>query len=138
MCLRFSTANVADSKYGKYFSDNLECQKRLEDFEGQYRACMATLSRSHDARRCGSHMLITALAHQIPPGLHQYKPVDSRETQILGRFPMRNRFISEYIYHKTGKYRSSKQIGSRLQQFRDTSEGRECEYPSRTSCLCVH
>ncbi|KAG1866953.1 hypothetical protein C8R48DRAFT_772153 [Suillus tomentosus] len=58
-------------------------------------------------------------------GLHQYKPVDSRETQILGRFPMRNRFISEYIYHKTGKYRSSKQIGSRLQQFRDTSEGRE-------------
>ncbi|KAG1738188.1 hypothetical protein EDB19DRAFT_1636502 [Suillus lakei] len=59
------------------------------------------------------------------PGLHEYKPVDSRETQILGRFPMRNRFISEYIYHKTGKHRSSKQIGSRLQQFRDTSEGRE-------------
>lgn len=58
-------------------------------------------------------------------GLHEYKPVDSRETQILGRFPMRNRFISEYIYHKTGKYRSSKQIGSRLQQIRDTSEGRE-------------
>ncbi|KAG2122329.1 hypothetical protein DEU56DRAFT_864478 [Suillus clintonianus] len=58
-------------------------------------------------------------------GLHEYKPVDSRETQILGRFPMRNRFISEYIYHKTGMYRSSKQIGSRLQQFRDTSEGRE-------------
>ncbi|KAG2158558.1 uncharacterized protein EDB93DRAFT_1118910 [Suillus bovinus] len=58
-------------------------------------------------------------------GLQEYKPVDSRETQILGRFPMRNRFISEYIYHKTGKHRSSKQIGSRLQQFRDTSEGRE-------------
>ncbi|KAG1882335.1 hypothetical protein F4604DRAFT_422405 [Suillus subluteus] len=58
-------------------------------------------------------------------GLHEYKPIDSRETQILGRFPMRNRFISEYIYHKTGKYRSSKQIGSRLQQIRDTSEGRE-------------
>ncbi|KAG0694437.1 hypothetical protein DFH29DRAFT_815357 [Suillus ampliporus] len=38
---------------------------------------------------------------------------------------MRNRFISEYIYRKTGKHRSSKQIGSRLQQFRDTSEGRE-------------
>lgn len=58
-------------------------------------------------------------------GLHEYKPIDSRETQILGRFPMRNRFISEYIYQKTGKYRSSKQIGSRLQQIRDTSEGRE-------------
>ncbi|KAG2067920.1 hypothetical protein BDR04DRAFT_1057430 [Suillus decipiens] len=58
-------------------------------------------------------------------GLHEYEPVDSRETQILGRFPKRNHFISEYIYHKTGKYRSSKQIGSRLQQFRDTPEGRE-------------
>ncbi|KAG1767469.1 hypothetical protein EV702DRAFT_1146655 [Suillus placidus] len=58
-------------------------------------------------------------------GLQEYKPVESRETQILGRFPMRNRFISKYIYHKTGKHRSSKQIGSRLQQFRDTSEGRE-------------
>jgi hypothetical protein len=75
-------------------------------------------------------ILITASPHILFPGLHEYKPVDSRETQILGRFPMRNRFISDYIYQHTGKYRSSKQIGSRLQQFRDTSEGRECEYPS--------
>ncbi|OJA17332.1 hypothetical protein AZE42_05915 [Rhizopogon vesiculosus] len=60
-----------------------------------------------------------------PPGLQEYEPVDSRETRILGRFPMRNRFISEYIFRTTGKYRSSKQIGSRLQQLRDTSEGRE-------------
>ncbi|KAG1762335.1 hypothetical protein EDD22DRAFT_581650 [Suillus occidentalis] len=67
-------------------------------------------------------------------GLHEYKPVDSRETQILGRFPMRNRFISEYIYQHTGKYRSSKQIGSRLQQFRDTSEGRELIDSLTRSC----
>ena len=47
-------------------------------------------------------------------------PQDTRETRILGRFPMRNRFISEYIYKKTGKRRTAKQVGSRIQQLRDT------------------
>ncbi|KAG2064305.1 hypothetical protein BDR04DRAFT_1110309 [Suillus decipiens] len=51
--------------------------------------------------------------------------VHSREARVLCRFPQRNQFISDYIYRKTGKYRSSKQIGSRLQQFKDTLEGRE-------------
>lgn len=88
---------------------------------------MATLSRGHNVERCGSLLLITALPYMTPSGLQEYEPVDSRETRILGRFPMRNRFISEYIFRMTGKYRSSKQIGSRLQQLRDTSEGRECE-----------
>jgi len=60
-------------------------------------------------------------------GLQEYGPVHSREAHILSRFPQRNQFISDYIYRKTGKYRSSKQIGSRLQQFKDTSEGRECK-----------
>lgn len=40
---------------------------------------------------------------------------------------MRNRFISDYIHRTTGKYRSAKQVGSRLQQLRDTAEGRECK-----------
>ncbi|KIJ63489.1 hypothetical protein HYDPIDRAFT_112907 [Hydnomerulius pinastri MD-312] len=57
--------------------------------------------------------------------LQEYEPEDSRETRILGRYPMRNRFISEYIHRATGKYRSAKQVGSRLQQLRDTAEGRE-------------
>lgn len=46
---------------------------------------------------------------------------------MLGRYPMRNRFISDYIQNTTGKYRSAKQVGSRLQQLRDTAEGRERE-----------
>ncbi|KIY46110.1 hypothetical protein FISHEDRAFT_23783, partial [Fistulina hepatica ATCC 64428] len=54
------------------------------------------------------------------PGLERYRPDDSRETRLLGRFPMRNKFISEYIYQKTGKRRTAKQVGSRLQQLRDT------------------
>ncbi|KAI6043525.1 hypothetical protein EDC04DRAFT_3088049 [Pisolithus marmoratus] len=57
--------------------------------------------------------------------LQEYVPEDSRETRILGRFPMRNRFISDYIYRSTGKVRSAKQVGSRLQQLRDTAEGRQ-------------
>ncbi|KAG2156737.1 uncharacterized protein EDB93DRAFT_1200595 [Suillus bovinus] len=61
-------------------------------------------------------------------GLQEYgsvHPSYAREAHILSRFPQRNQFISDYIYRKTGKYRSSKQIGSRLQQFKDTFEGRE-------------
>lgn len=61
-------------------------------------------------------------------GLEAYQPDDSRETRLLGRFPMRNRFISEYIMHKTGKRRTAKQVGSRLQQLRDTCGGKRLLY----------
>ncbi|KIM36784.1 hypothetical protein M413DRAFT_448921 [Hebeloma cylindrosporum] len=57
-------------------------------------------------------------------GLENYQPDDSRETRLLGRFPMRNRFISDWIFEKTGKTRSAKQVGSRLQQLRDTCGGK--------------
>ncbi|EAU91839.1 hypothetical protein CC1G_04606 [Coprinopsis cinerea okayama7 len=57
-------------------------------------------------------------------GLENYKPDDSRETRLLGRFPLRNRFISDWIFEKTGKRRTAKQVGSRLQQLRDTCGGK--------------
>ncbi|KAJ7636223.1 hypothetical protein FB45DRAFT_717330, partial [Roridomyces roridus] len=53
-------------------------------------------------------------------GLQNYVPDDSRETRMLGRFPRRNRFISDYIFQRTGKRRSAKQVGSRLQQLRES------------------
>ncbi|KAJ7077026.1 hypothetical protein C8R44DRAFT_573857, partial [Mycena epipterygia] len=53
-------------------------------------------------------------------GLELYQPEDSRETRILGRFPQRNQFISDYIWEKTGKRRVPKQVGSRLQQLRES------------------
>ncbi|KAJ7796088.1 hypothetical protein B0H14DRAFT_2852866 [Mycena olivaceomarginata] len=56
-------------------------------------------------------------------GLEKYQPDDSRETRMLGRFPRRNRFISDYIFDKTGKRRSPKQVGSRLQQLRESCGG---------------
>jgi transcriptional enhancer factor len=37
---------------------------------------------------------------------------------------MRNQYISDYIYRTTGKRRSAKQVGSRLQQLRDTFHGK--------------
>ncbi|KAF4598930.1 hypothetical protein EYR38_007343 [Pleurotus pulmonarius] len=57
-------------------------------------------------------------------GLESYQPDDSRETRLLGRFPMRNRYISDYIWKVTGKRRTAKQVGSRLQQLRDTCGGK--------------
>ena len=64
------------------------------------------------------------VSHQLT-GLEQYIPNNSRETLVLGRFPMRNRYISNYIFQKTGKRRTAKQVGSRLQQLRDTCGGRQ-------------
>ncbi|KAF7300483.1 TEA domain-containing protein [Mycena chlorophos] len=58
-------------------------------------------------------------------GLEAYVPDDSRETRLLGRFPRRNRFISDYIFDKTGKRRSAKQVGSRLQQLRESCGGKK-------------
>ncbi|KAF7375756.1 TEA domain-containing protein [Mycena sanguinolenta] len=68
--------------------------------------------------RCG-----TRLTPAI--GLENYQPDDSRETRMLGRFPRRNRFISDYIFQKTGKRRSAKQVGSRLQQLRESCGGKK-------------
>ncbi|KAJ7746158.1 hypothetical protein DFH07DRAFT_1038585, partial [Mycena maculata] len=77
-------------------------------------------------------------------GLEQYQPDDTRETRMLGRFPRRNRFIAEYILEKTGKYRSAKQVGSRLQQLRESCGGEKLMHllspfrqpNSRGSCTC--
>ncbi|KAI0035594.1 hypothetical protein K488DRAFT_68283 [Vararia minispora EC-137] len=56
--------------------------------------------------------------------LDKYRPETSRSARSLSRFPNRNRFISDYIYHVTGKRRTAKQVGSRLQQLRDTCGGK--------------
>ncbi|KAJ7434483.1 hypothetical protein FB451DRAFT_1467602, partial [Mycena latifolia] len=57
--------------------------------------------------------------------LEQYTPTMCRDTVFLGRFPGRNQFISEYIWRKTGQRRTTKQIASRLQQLRESSQGHE-------------
>lgn len=52
---------------------------------------------------------------------------------------MRNKFISDYIFNVTGKRRTPKQVGSRLQQLRDTAEGKRstCISPYRShNAIC--
>ncbi len=74
---------------------------------------------------CLSSRLWTEKLNVAFSGLDNYKPAESRSTRSLGRFPMRNKFVSDYIYDKTGKRRTPKQVGSRIQQLRDTSSGKQ-------------
>ncbi|KAJ6559378.1 hypothetical protein DFH09DRAFT_1083546 [Mycena vulgaris] len=53
-------------------------------------------------------------------GLAQYQPSVCKDTVLLGRFPQRNKFIAQYIWTTTGQRRTPKQIGSRLQQLRES------------------
>ncbi|KAJ7230400.1 hypothetical protein GGX14DRAFT_583088 [Mycena pura] len=55
--------------------------------------------------------------------LEKYRPGGS-PNRILRRFPKRNRFISDHIFAVTGSRRTTKQVGSRLQQMRDTCRDR--------------
>jgi hypothetical protein len=59
--------------------------------------------------------------------LERYQTDYLRATKPPGRFPMRNRFISDFIYQATGKRRTPKQVGSRLQQLKDTCRGKRGE-----------
>ncbi|KAF5385806.1 hypothetical protein D9615_002195 [Tricholomella constricta] len=54
--------------------------------------------------------------------LEKYRPASSGDPRLLRRFPKRNRFISDHIFKITGKLRTPKQVGSRLQQLRDTCQ----------------
>lgn len=63
-------------------------------------------------------------------GLEKYKPSESKSTRALGRFPMRNKFVADYIYDTTKVRRTPKQVGSRIQQLRDTQSGKQSK-PSR-------
>ncbi|KIK05809.1 hypothetical protein K443DRAFT_90627 [Laccaria amethystina LaAM-08-1] len=88
--------------------------------------------KSWKTARGGEIVWPPELESALIEGLENYQPDDSRETRLLGRFPMRNRFISDWIYEKTGKRRTAKQVGSRLQQLRDTCGGKRCKSPNAT------
>lgn len=56
--------------------------------------------------------------------LRLYRPV-SKSGRPLRRFTKRNVFISRHIFNKTGKSRTPKQVGSRLQQISESSPDAE-------------
>ena len=57
-------------------------------------------------------------------GLERYRPAEAKSNRVLGRFPMRNKFVADHIFETTGQRRTPKQVGSRIQQLRDTSSGK--------------
>ncbi|KAI0328812.1 hypothetical protein GY45DRAFT_1435875 [Cubamyces sp. BRFM 1775] len=57
-------------------------------------------------------------------GLEKYTPAESKSPRGLSRFPNRNKFIAQHILNKTGQIRTAKQVGSRIQQLRDTAAGK--------------
>jgi len=63
------------------------------------------------------------LTNAVALALEKYQLERTWVNKSLDRFPMRNRFISDYIFEVTGKRRTPKQVGSRLQQMRDTCKG---------------
>ncbi|KJA25695.1 hypothetical protein HYPSUDRAFT_37135 [Hypholoma sublateritium FD-334 SS-4] len=60
------------------------------------------------------------LEEALLQGLAEYRPSSARDPSLLRRFPRRNKWISNYIFQRTGKARTAKQVGSRLQQLRET------------------
>ncbi|KAF8972704.1 hypothetical protein BDZ97DRAFT_1913190 [Flammula alnicola] len=76
-----------------------------------------------------------ALEEALLQGLEAYRPSSARDPSLLQRFPRRNKWISDFIFQQTGKTRTAKQVGSRLQQLRET-----CEDPEiiSSSPFCMH
>ncbi|TFY73468.1 hypothetical protein EWM64_g10544, partial [Hericium alpestre] len=56
--------------------------------------------------------------------LDKYRPETSRSQRSLSRFPNRNRFISDYIFHVTGKRRTAKQVAVASSSFETRAAAR--------------
>jgi len=80
--------------------------QELENPERRRSRLASWVGGGSDWRREGYSTVVNRL-NLHDTGLENYQPDDSRETRLLGRFPMRNRFISDWIYEKTGKRRNN-------------------------------
>ncbi|KAJ6549370.1 hypothetical protein DFH09DRAFT_1169172 [Mycena vulgaris] len=75
--------------------------------------------KTRETLRGGETIWPLELEAALLEGLEKYQPDDSKETRMLGH-P-----ISDYIFDKTGKRRSTKQVSSRLQQLRESCTGKQ-------------
>ncbi|THU88067.1 hypothetical protein K435DRAFT_318836 [Dendrothele bispora CBS 962.96] len=80
--------------------------------------------KTHKTLNNGGLVWPPELEKVLLDALYKYRPPNNpdRDTRLLKRHPMRNKFIADYIKNETGVVRSPKQVGSRLQQMRDTCE----------------
>lgn len=65
-------------------------------------------------------------------GLYKYFDSGGKSGKTPNRYPLRNKMVSDHILRTTGQYRKPKQVGSRVQQLRDTAGGRERKPPLST------
>ncbi|KAK7032271.1 hypothetical protein VNI00_013230 [Paramarasmius palmivorus] len=123
---RPSTTSASSSrKHGGYVCmstvDDLSYTPSAEEKDRDAAQIIATGRRSWKTLKGkGEAVWPPHLEAALIEALEKYKPDETRSTKTLGRFSMRNRFISDYIFETTGKRRTPKQVGSRLQQLRDT------------------
>ncbi|CAK5266359.1 unnamed protein product [Mycena citricolor] len=74
-------------------------------------------------------------------GLEKYVPPPRAGAAFSNRYPGRNRFLSNFILETTGERRSCKQVGSRIQQIRESAHSgqneldRMCGIPSTSDHL---
>jgi hypothetical protein len=67
-----------------------------------------------------------------------FKPnFKARETKLLGRYPGRNQYVSQYIHLRSGVERNAKQVGSRLQQLAEYAKEADADTRERRKCLFV-
>ncbi|KAJ7065438.1 hypothetical protein C8F01DRAFT_1053574 [Mycena amicta] len=79
--------------------------------------------RSYKVRKGDTAPVWTSqLENALLKALHDYSPPRGSAHKAFQRNPKRNRFISDFIFSATGTRRTPKQVGSRLQQMRDTCQ----------------
>ncbi|KAJ7613413.1 hypothetical protein FB45DRAFT_266743 [Roridomyces roridus] len=93
--------------------------------ENQLLSSILEQRRNWKTLESGEAIWSRTLEAALIEGLQHYQPTPSKETVMLGRFPRRNQFVSRYIWKKTGQMRTPKQVGSRIQQLRETYKGQE-------------
>lgn len=62
------------------------------------------------------------------PGLQVYSDKHRVHMRHRGRFIGRNHFLAAFVKSLTGRHRSAKQVGSRLQQLKDTCRELESKW----------
>ncbi|KAJ3485191.1 hypothetical protein NLJ89_g11917 [Agrocybe chaxingu] len=78
------------------------------------------MQNAKNGQKCREAVWPPELEKALFRGLIRYHPGTSKDRKTLQRFPRRNKKISEYILKEERKMRTAKQVGSRLQQLRET------------------
>ncbi|KAJ7192593.1 hypothetical protein GGX14DRAFT_479957 [Mycena pura] len=96
------------------------CSAPAKDAEQRLLTAVLQSRKLYKTQDSGRAIWPLQLEAALVEGLARFRPQACRETLMLGRFPGRNQFIARHIASRTGQWRSPKQVGSRLQQLRES------------------